>query len=139
MGERIIGPTHRLEAAGGKNILVVSEGLLESYWEPGCVVDVADAQDAVRVAELATDGGPVPMLSEMTDVVITPAARHVFARASHVSAIAVLGSSVVDRVLAAAMNRHTEYPHRFFMSRSDAESWLRSHLPVAEDLTESPE
>lgn len=116
-----------MRAANGKNTLIVRNGVIESRWRPGCAVDVEDARDAIRAAAQASEGRPMPMLSEMTDVEISPAARYVFAQAKVVSAIAVLGSNVVDQVLAAAMNRHTEYPHRFFTSRAAAESWLQTH------------
>jgi hypothetical protein len=32
----------------------------------------------------------------------------------------------VDRVIAAAMSRHTRYPHEFFTSRDDAMAWLNT-------------
>jgi hypothetical protein len=66
----------------------------------------------------------MPMLSEMTDVEISAAARYEFAQTKGVLAIAVLGSSTVDRVIAAAMKRHTRYPHEFFTSRDAALAWL---------------
>jgi hypothetical protein len=68
----------------------------------------------------------MPMLSEMTDVEISAAARYEFAQTAGVLAIAVLGSSTVDRVVAAAMKRHTRYPHEFFTSRDDAMAWLNN-------------
>lgn len=111
--------------ADGKNTVLLRDGFIESWWKPGSVVDADNARDAMRATAEATGGTPMPMLSHMTDVVISPPARYVFARATHVTAIAVLGSSLVDRVLAAAMNRHTDYPHRFFSSRAEAEEWLR--------------
>ncbi|MHA7222395.1 DUF7793 family protein [Arthrobacter sp. RHLT1-20] len=111
-------------AAEGKNSLSVRAGIIESVWRPGSFVDVDDARDAMLAVERISGGTPMPMLSEMTDVEISAAARYEFAQMAGVLAIAVLGSSAVDRVIAAAMSRHTLYPHAFFTSRSAAMTWL---------------
>ena len=74
----------------------------------------------------------MPMLSVMTDVEISAAARYEFAKSSDVLAIAVLGSSAVDRVIAAATSRDTDYPHEFFTSRAEALAWLRGFLEDSE-------
>jgi len=116
----------QIAAAQGKNVLSVSAGIITSVWQPGSVVDVHDARDAMRAVEQVTGGTPMPMLSEMTDVEISAAARYEFAQTTGVLAIAVLGSSTVDRVVAAAMKRHTRYPHEFFTSRDDAMAWLNN-------------
>jgi hypothetical protein len=114
----------RAVAAEGKNSLSVRGGIIESVWRPGSLVDVDDARDAMLAVVRISGGIPLPMLSEMTDVEITAAARYEFARTTGVLAIAVLGSSAVDRVVAAAMSRHTHYPHAFVTSRNDALTWL---------------
>lgn len=115
-------------AAKGKNSLSVSAGIIESVWRPGSFVDVDDAKDAMLAVERISEGIPMPMLSEMTDVEISAAARYEFAKTTGVLAIAVLGSSAVDRVIAAGMSRHTQYPHAFFTSRSAAITWLTDVL-----------
>ncbi|HSL36495.1 MAG TPA: STAS/SEC14 domain-containing protein, partial [Arthrobacter sp.] len=92
-------------AAEGKNSLSVRAGIIESVWTPGSFVDVEDAKDAMLAVERISGGMPMPMLSEMTDVEISAAARYEFAQTTGVLAIAVLGSSAVDRVVAAAMSR----------------------------------
>ena len=116
-------PVHAV-AAEGKNSLRVRAGIIESVWRPGSFVDVDDARDAMLAVERISGGTPMPMLSEMTDVEISAAARYEFAQTTGVLAIAVLGSSAVDRVVAAAMSRHTLYPHEFFTSRNAAITWL---------------
>jgi len=118
----------RTLAAEGKNSLSVRAGIIESVWRPGSFVDVADAKDAMLAVKRISGGIPMPMLSEMTDVEISAAARYEFAQTSGVLAIAVLGSSAVDRVIAAAMSRHTLYPHAFFTSRNAAMTWLAEVL-----------
>jgi len=116
-------PGH-IAAADGKNVLSISAGIITSVWQPGTFVDVDDARDAMLAVAQISGGIPMPMLSEMTDVEISAAARYEFAQTTGVLAIAVLGSSTVDRVIAAAMSRHTRYPHEFFTSRDKATAWL---------------
>lgn len=115
-------------AANGKNSLSVNEGIIESVWTPGSFVDVDDARDAMRATALLAKTGRMPMLSVMTDVEISAAARYEFAKSADVLAIAVLGSSAVDRVVAAATSRDTRYPHEFFTSRNQALAWLAGFL-----------
>ncbi|MFF2242885.1 STAS/SEC14 domain-containing protein [Arthrobacter sp. NPDC058130] len=117
-----------ITAADGKNVLSVGAGIITSVWQPGSFVDVNDAKDAMRAVAQISRGIPMPMLSEMTDVEISAAARYEFAQTTGVLAIAVLGSSTVDRVIAAAMSRHTKYPHEFFTSRDDAMAWLHNFI-----------
>ena len=115
-------------AANGKNSLCVNGGIIESVWVPGSFVDVVDARDAMRATAQLAEAGRMPMLSVMTDVEISAAARYEFAKSVDVLAIAVLGSSAVDRVVAAATSRDTQYPHEFFTSRDDAVAWLNGFL-----------
>lgn len=118
----------RIDAANGKNSLTVKGGILESVWRPGSFVDADEAKDAMRAVDSINGGSPMPMLSEMTDVEFSAAARSEFARSTGVLAIAVLGSSAVDRVIAAATSRHTHYPHEFFTSRTAAMTWLADFI-----------
>lgn len=115
----------RIDAADGKNSLSVDAGILESVWRPGSLVDADDARDAMLAVDRISGGAPMPMLSEMTDVVFSAAARYQFAQSTGVVAIAVLGSSTVDRVIASATSRETKYPHEFFTSRTAAIAWLK--------------
>ena len=115
----------QIDAAEGKNTLSVDAGILESVWRPGSFVDADDAKDAMLAVERISGGTPMPMLSEMTDVVFSAAARYQFAQSTGVVAIAVLGSSSVDRVIASATSRETKYPHEFFTSRTAAVTWLK--------------
>lgn len=114
-----------IDAAEGKNSLSVDAGILKSLWRPGSFVDADDARDAMLAVDRISGGTPMPMLSEMTDVVFSAAARYQFAQSRGVVAIAVLGSSTVDRVIASATSRETKYPHEFFTSRTDAIAWLQ--------------
>jgi hypothetical protein len=68
---------------------------------------------------------PGPLLVQMTDVQVSAAARHAYDEARSVAAVALVGSSVVDRVVAAALGRLTFCPHEYFTSRPDAVAWLK--------------
>lgn len=115
----------QIDAADGMNSVSVSAGILVSTWRPGSFVDADGARDAMLAVERITGGTPMPMLSEMTDVEFSAGARWEFAQSTGVLAIAVLGSSPVDRVVAAATSRETTYPHQFFTTRDAALAWLQ--------------
>jgi uncharacterized protein YegP (UPF0339 family) len=104
-GEVMMG---EIATADGKNSLRFSEGIIESIWRPGSYHRRAG-----------------PLLVQMTDVQVSAAARHAYDEARSVAAVALLGSSVVDRVVAAAMGRLTFCPHEYFTSRQDAVAWLK--------------
>jgi uncharacterized protein YegP (UPF0339 family) len=112
-------------AAGGKYSLRFSEGLIESIWRPGSVVDVEDARASISAVERLSGGTPGPLLVQMTDVQVSAAARHAYDEARSVAAVALVGSGVVDRVVAAALGRLTFCPHEYFTSRPDAVVWLK--------------
>jgi hypothetical protein len=120
----------RIDAADGKNSLTVCAGILESVWRPGSFVDADDARDAMLAVERISGGTPMPMLSEMTDVEFSSAARYEFAQSKGVLAIAVLGSSAVDRVIASATSRETSYPHEYFVSKDAAITWLKDVVAI---------
>ena len=121
-GEVMMG---EITAADGKNSLRFSEGIIESIWRPGSVVDVEDARASISAVERLSGGMPGPLLVHMTDVQVSAAARHAYDEARSVAAVALLGSSVVDRVVAAALGRLTFCPHEYFTSRQDALAWLK--------------
>jgi hypothetical protein len=72
-------------------------------------------------------GRPTPLLIDMaTTESVTRGARAVFAKRCDASAIALLGSSAVDRVLAnffLGVNS-APVPTRFFTNGDEAVSWL---------------
>ncbi|MGM7775417.1 hypothetical protein ACSVHC_05270 [Arthrobacter sp. KNU-44] len=53
-----------------------------------------------------------------------------------VSAVALVGATVVDRVMAAALLREHECPQGYFKSVEEAREWL-NRFPVPEALEES--
>ena len=93
-GEVMMG---EITTAGGKYSLSFSEGIIESIWRPGSVVDVEDARASILAVERLSGGTPAPLLVHMTDVQVSAAARHAYDEARSVAAVALVGSSVVDR------------------------------------------
>ncbi len=67
-----------------------------------------------------------PLLLEISGVTLSNAARAAFAHAQPASAVAMLGSSVVDTVMGAALSRHDHCPHAYFTSEAEALAWLDS-------------
>lgn len=77
-----------------------------------------------------------PMLVEVVDVCMSPGARETLLGTRFVSAVALVGATVVDRVMAAALLRQQECPHRYFTSMEDAREWL-GRVSVPRELEES--
>jgi hypothetical protein len=120
-----MGMTVEITTADGKNSLNLNDGIIESIWHPGSVVDVDDARASILAVQRLSGGIPMPLLVELTGVQVSAAARRAYDDARSVAAVALIGSSVVDRVVAAAMHRHAFCPHKFFTSRQDAVAWLK--------------
>ena len=104
-------------------------GILRLEWTRGVVIDAPNAQLAMdRVNEMC-GGRPTPLLIDMaTTESVSRAARAVFAKRCDASAIALLGSSAVDRVLAnffLGVNA-APVPTRFFTNDDEAVRWLAS-------------
>ncbi|SDL45123.1 hypothetical protein SAMN04487916_10964 [Arthrobacter sp. ov407] len=105
-------------------------------WIPGSAVSAADS-DAVIAAVQGVSGASLqPMLVEVVDVCMSPGARETLLGMRFVSAVALVGATGVDRVMAAALLREQECPHGYFTSVDDAREWL-SRLPVPHELEES--
>lgn len=102
-------------------------GVLRLVWERGVDIDEARAEAAmVRVNEAAGERR-VPLLIDMaTTSSVSRGARSVFARPCAASAIALLGASAVDRVLANFFLGvyKAPCPTRFFTAEDSARAWL---------------
>lgn len=116
--------------ADGKGRLCVNgAGFLHLFWEPGSRVDLDDAMKSIEKMQGLSAGRALPLLVEIADVTMSAAARGAFERAEAVSAVALVGSTVVDKVVAAALRRHGFCPHAYFTSRSEALEWLDGLTP----------
>ena len=101
-------------------------------------VDAGDALASIEAMRALGGGRELPLLVDIAGVTMSTAARGAYERAEAVSAVALLGSSVVDTVVAAALGRHGFCPHAYFTSRSEAMAWLQglelSELAAGEEL-----
>jgi hypothetical protein len=126
----LLVPEKDLDSPGGRDISSLdfdSNGILRLQWARGVVIDAPNAQRAMdRVNEMCA-GRPTPLLIDMaTTESVSRAARAVFAKRCDASAIALLGSSAVDRVLAnffLGVNS-APVPTRFFTNSDEAARWL---------------
>ncbi|MBT1004198.1 STAS/SEC14 domain-containing protein [Paenarthrobacter sp. DKR-5] len=109
----------------GKSTLEVRDAIIHQRWTPGSEVDARDAEESVRAVRALGGDTPRPLLLEMSDVSMSAAARNVYEHAQSVCAVALVGATLVDRVVAATMRRHDFCPHEFFTSAQDALAWLR--------------
>ncbi|MDF9749648.1 STAS/SEC14 domain-containing protein [Arthrobacter sp. ES3-54] len=115
---------------------VDAAGTFHLRWMPGSTVSAADADAVVAAVQGVTGTGLQPMLVEVVDVCMSPGARATLLGKRFVSAVALVGSTVVDRVVAASLLREQDCPHGYFTSVSAAREWL-SQLPAAHALAGS--
>jgi hypothetical protein len=105
------------------------QGVLHLQWAPGIAITEREAQAAVTLVNDVCSGAARPLFIDMTGTLsVSRDARTVFTHSSCASKIALLGASPVDRVLVNFfLGVHTPpCPTRYFTSRSEAVSWLRS-------------
>jgi hypothetical protein len=105
-----------------------ADDFIRLWWAPGVTITGELAHEAVDAVETICAGRKRPMLVDMTGTGnLTRAARVVFAQPSFASAIALLGKSAVDRVIAnfALGVSPVPVPTRFFTVESVAMAWLR--------------
>ncbi|MET4059073.1 hypothetical protein ABIB35_000602 [Arthrobacter sp. UYP6] len=121
-------------AAATPQVGLAPEGHIFLVLPPGEVVTAAMAADAA--AEVARLGGTrsVPVLLVLTGVeAITRGARTVFGSAGSLAAVAVLGVSPVDRVIANFLlgGSAQPCPTRYFSTKQEALGWLKRRETVA--------
>lgn len=121
----------------GPGASVPAEGHAEVYQDDGHVTIVLPAGEVITggiAAQAAKEfeglagTGFAPLLLELTGVEsLTRTARKIFGAARNASAVAVVGSSQVDRVIANFLlgGDLPPCPTRYFSSKSDALNWLR--------------
>lgn len=107
-----------------------AQGTFHLKWTAGSTVSTADSEAVVAAVQGVTGASLRPMLVEIVDVRMSPGARGMLLETRFVSAVALVGATVVDRVMAAALLREQECPHGYFTSMDVAREWLRQ-LPAA--------
>lgn len=112
---------------------VDAEGTFHLRWTSGSTVSGADADAVVAAVHGVTGFSLRPILVEVVDVCMSPGARETLLGTRFVSAVALVGATVVDRVVAAALLREQDCPHGYFTSAEEAREWL-SQLSVVDAL-----
>lgn len=128
-------PVHGLPApghAGGDPILVrmTDQGIIKVTLPPNQMIEEPQGRVAGAAVRSLAHGRRLPVLLVMTGVVgVSAEVRHLYVNSVAPSAVALLGESPVDRVIAHYLLRwKTETtPAQFFTSEPDAVAWLRQH------------
>lgn len=84
----------------GEGTMELSDGVLHLRWNQGTCVGIAEAKAVLEAIATLGQGARLPMLVDILGVTHSPAARKVFPDPSAVSRMALLGLSLVDRVVA---------------------------------------
>jgi hypothetical protein len=112
--------------AGGKATLADGpNGILRLTCTPGSVLEADDARSVVREVQRLSGSTPRPLLVEITHVGMSSGARWILLETRFVAAVALVGITVVARVVAAALQREHSCPQRYFTSVADAMEWLQ--------------
>lgn len=131
----------RLESADGMReaaptvsaqVGMTADGQLTLVLPPGEVVTGAMAAEAAEEIEGRAGVRRLPLLLTLTGVEsITRTARDIFSAARSLSAVAVIGISPVDRVIANFLlgGEVQPCPTRYFSREEDARAWLKRHVP----------
>lgn len=111
--------------AGGKGTLsLYVGGTLHLIWVPGSVLQAEDATESVLAVELLSAGRKLPLLIEIIGVNLTVEACNDYRDTRFVSSVAIVGTTNLDRVVAAWMRRGQHNLQEFFTSRPAAVAWL---------------
>jgi hypothetical protein len=112
-----------------------SDGVLRLRWNPGIHISEQAALDAMALVNTLSGENRYPMIVYMaTTASVHRKARAVFGKPCAASAIALLGASPVDRVIANFILGVSTLPcpTRFFTSEDEAEQWIAGSVGVAE-------
>jgi len=111
--------------AGGKGTLsLYVGGTLHLIWVPGSILQAEDAAESVLAVELLSAGRKLPLLIEIIGVNLTVEACNDYRDTRFVSSVAIVGTTNLDRVVAAWMRRGQHNLQEFFTSRPAAVAWL---------------
>ncbi|MFS0717570.1 STAS/SEC14 domain-containing protein [Arthrobacter sp. 1P04PC] len=124
-----------ISLAAGKGTLTLDRsGILRLSWAKGSSVEAVDAMESVLAVGKVSAGRMLPLLIDISDVDVSAGARNHYLESRFVCAVALVGATNVDRVVAAWMRRGNDCPQRYFTDLSDAEAWLNGlERPSASD------
>ncbi|MHA7241317.1 DUF7793 family protein [Arthrobacter sp. TMS1-12-1] len=112
-------------------VVRIEADTLRVAWAPGVTVSDHDAVSLVARVEDLSGGAGVPMLVELNAMVsLSRNALQILAADLPVTAMALVGASIVDYTLADFFIRVHEpaYPVRYFTTVVQAREWLREEL-----------
>jgi hypothetical protein len=111
--------------AGGKGTLSLrGSGTLHLIWVPGSILQGEDSTESVLAMELLSAGRKLPLLIEIIGVNLTVEACNHYRDIRFVSSVAMVGTTNVDRVVAAWVRRGQHSLQKYFTSRPAAVAWL---------------
>ncbi|WP_115789187.1 STAS/SEC14 domain-containing protein [Arthrobacter silvisoli] len=113
------------------DIAPANDGIVELVLPVRSQLHTPEARAASTLVRAKVDGRKRPLLITVTGVLdINDGARAVSAAPETISALALLGESPVDRVMAHFLLRMTPktIPARFFTSEAAAREWLAGYL-----------
>lgn len=113
------------------------DGVLRLRWNPGIHISEQAALDAMALVNDLCGEDRHPMIVYMaTTASVHRRARAVFGRPCAASAIALLGASPVDRVIANFILGVSTLPcpTKFFTSEDEAESWIANRSISVPDV-----
>ncbi|MBT2597210.1 hypothetical protein [Arthrobacter sp. ISL-72] len=111
--------------AGGKGTLSLhAGGTLHLIWVPGSILEAEDVTESVLAMEAFSAGRKLPLLIEIIDVNLTVEACNHYRDTWFVSSVAMVGTTYIDRVVAAWVLRGQHSLQKFFTSRPAAVEWL---------------
>ena len=113
--------------SGRRFALALENGCVRVEWNEGITVTEQDALDLVQRLEEVNPGRCDPMLAILNSMVSVEAAgQTVFAEHLNVAALALVGPTAVDRLIAAFFDgvHRPRYPTRYFSDPEAALDWL---------------
>lgn len=128
------GDLLEISPAVAPDVVLAPEGHIVLTLPPGGVVTGAMAATAAEEVDRLAGSSKMPMLLVLTGVeALTRGARTVFGNAGSLEAVAVLGVSPVDRVIANFLlgGNVQPCPTRYFSTEAEALAWLKRKHAVA--------
>lgn len=113
--------------SGRRFVLIPEDGYVRVEWSEGVTVTEQEALDLLGKLEEVSPGVCEPMLVILNSMVsLDAAALAIFAGRLNVAAMALVGPSAVDRVIATFFNdvHRPQYPTRYFPEPDAALVWL---------------
>jgi hypothetical protein len=97
---------------------------LHLIWVPGSILQAEDATESVLAVEALSTGRKLLLLIEIIGVDLTVEACNHHRDTPFVSSVAMVGTTNIDRVVAAWVRRGHHSLQEFFTSRPAAVAWL---------------